>query len=379
MESEVLHFTTPALDAVGALKEACSMASTLKHHGYTAKQLRKAGFSVAAIKSVWPSVTDLREAGFSAEALQADGFTATALKKGGYSSKILKRVGLYSASDLRKAGFSASALKESGHSFHDLLEGGFQSSALKKMFPIEEREKQEPVTSLRNPGVIRGNKSSVSADRDHRCAQLKDRTGNLCPSAQNINVVVELQADAHSHDHDSAQNMDMAVKLQESLDTESGVVVESACVQKAQSHDNDSAQSLPEVSGYDYMKTVSSGALASILPTFLPRAGRPFDDLIEAIEAGERAIEDFEAFVLDLAAEVLLPDQLSELDSFAFGKEQGASAYHLKHHKKKQRRTALQQQPQRKQHQRFRPREQRDRWIVQKELHNDTCDLRKLL
>lgn len=67
------------------------------------------------------------------------------------------------------------------------------------------------------------------------------------------------------------------------------------------------------------------------------------------------------------------------MDSCVFGKEQGESAYHLKHHKRKQRRTAQQQQLQRKQRQRSRPGEQKHGQIMRKQLCSDTWDLRKLL
>jgi hypothetical protein len=319
------------------------MASALKHHGYTAKQLKKAGFSIAAIKHVWPSVPDLREAGFSAAELRADGFTAMALKKGGYSHKVLKRVGLYSAHELRKAGFSASALKESGHSFHGLLEAGFPASEVRKIFPLGEREKQEPAASLR--GTVQRKNILVGANRDKRRdvqaeEQVEKRQQHrLLPDEKLLDeklgtdgmpVQSDHGADLQSHDHDSPQNM------QEGLGTDDGKVVQLACGKQAQTNVKDSAQSLPDVFSFDDMQIL-------------------FFDELEMIFDSPAVME------------------------CAFGKEQGESAYQLKLHRKKQRRTAQQQQLQSKQHQRFRPGQQKHAQIMRKQLHSDTWDLRNLL
>lgn len=140
------------------------MAAILKQHGYSARDLRKAGFSAAALKRSWPAAEALKEAGFSVATLHAEGFTAAALKKAGYSHKILKRVGLFTAYELRNAGFSASALKEAGHAFPDMLEAGYPVETLKKLFPSAERKGRES-TSLPQTSTALKKKTPFSSKK----------------------------------------------------------------------------------------------------------------------------------------------------------------------------------------------------------------------
>ncbi|HAT2104162.1 TPA: type IVB secretion system protein DotG/IcmE [Legionella pneumophila] len=112
------------------LKAAGFSAKDLKDAGFTAKELRDAGFSAQELKDVGFSAKDLKDAGFSAAELKAAGFTAAQLKAAGFSAKDLKDAG-FSAAELKAAGFSAKELKDAGLSASDLKNAGFSAKELK--------------------------------------------------------------------------------------------------------------------------------------------------------------------------------------------------------------------------------------------------------
>lgn len=112
------------------LKAAGFSAKDLKDAGFTAKELRDAGFSAQELKDVGFSAKDLKDAGFSAAELKAAGFTAAQLKAAGFSAKDLKDAG-FSAAELKAAGFSAKELKDAGFSASDLKNAGFSAKELK--------------------------------------------------------------------------------------------------------------------------------------------------------------------------------------------------------------------------------------------------------
>ncbi|HAT6372560.1 TPA: type IVB secretion system protein DotG/IcmE [Legionella pneumophila] len=112
------------------LKAAGFSAKDLKDAGFTAKELRDAGFSAQELKDVGFSAKDLKDAGFSADELKAAGFTAAQLKAAGFSAKDLKDAG-FSAAELKAAGFSAKELKDAGFSASDLKNAGFSAKELK--------------------------------------------------------------------------------------------------------------------------------------------------------------------------------------------------------------------------------------------------------
>ncbi|HGH3084878.1 TPA: type IVB secretion system protein DotG/IcmE [Legionella pneumophila] len=112
------------------LKAAGFSAKELKDAGFTAKELRDAGFSAQELKDVGFSAKDLKDAGFSAAELKAAGFTAAQLKAAGFSAKDLKDAG-FSAAELKAAGFSAKELKDAGFSASDLKNAGFSAKELK--------------------------------------------------------------------------------------------------------------------------------------------------------------------------------------------------------------------------------------------------------
>lgn len=155
------------------LKAAGFSAKDLKDAGFTAKELRDAGFSAQELKDVGFSAKDLKDAGFSAAELKAAGFTAAQLKAAGFSAKDLKDAGFsaaelkaagfsakelkdagFSASDLKNAGFSAKELKDAGYSASDLKSAGFSASELKNAGYSADELKKAGYTSaeLRNAG-----------------------------------------------------------------------------------------------------------------------------------------------------------------------------------------------------------------------------------
>ncbi|KTD32661.1 protein IcmE (DotG) [Legionella moravica] len=112
------------------LKAAGFSAKDLKDAGFSAKELRDAGFSAQDLKAAGFSAKELKDAGFSAAELKAAGFSAAQLKAAGFSAKDLKDAG-FSAADLKNAGFSAKELKDAGFSASDLKNAGFSAKDLK--------------------------------------------------------------------------------------------------------------------------------------------------------------------------------------------------------------------------------------------------------
>ncbi|HAU1321683.1 TPA: type IVB secretion system protein DotG/IcmE [Legionella pneumophila] len=155
------------------LKAAGFSAKDLKDAGFTAKELRDAGFSAQELKDAGFSAKDLKDAGFSAAELKAAGFTAAQLKAAGFSAKDLKDAGFsaaelkaagfdakelkdagFSAAELKAAGFSAKELKDAGFSASDLKNAGFSASELKNAGYSADELKKAGYTSaeLRNAG-----------------------------------------------------------------------------------------------------------------------------------------------------------------------------------------------------------------------------------
>ncbi|HAU1295615.1 TPA: type IVB secretion system protein DotG/IcmE [Legionella pneumophila] len=112
------------------LKAAGFSAKDLKDAGFTAKELRDAGFSAQELKDAGFSAKDLKDAGFSAAELKAAGFTAAQLKAAGFSAKDLKDAG-FSAAELKAAGFDAKELKDAGFTAAELKAAGFSAKELK--------------------------------------------------------------------------------------------------------------------------------------------------------------------------------------------------------------------------------------------------------
>eukprot|EP00434_Breviolum_minutum_P033346 symbB.v1.2.029506.t1/scaffold3240.1/size60461/1 len=92
------------------LKDAGFSAAEMKKNGYSAKDVKDAGFSAAEIMKVGYSAKD---AGFSAKDLKDAGFSAKQMRKNGYSAKDVKDAG-FSAKDFQDAGFSAAEMKKAG-------------------------------------------------------------------------------------------------------------------------------------------------------------------------------------------------------------------------------------------------------------------------
>jgi intracellular multiplication protein IcmE len=99
-------------------KDHCS-AAIMKAAGFTASQLKDAGYSAK----------ELKDAGFTPSELRNAGFTAKELKDAGFSAQDLKDAG-FTAKQLKDAGFSASALKAAGYSDRAIADAGFSAPAL---------------------------------------------------------------------------------------------------------------------------------------------------------------------------------------------------------------------------------------------------------
>lgn len=127
-------FTAAELKAAGFnakdLKDAGFTAKELKDAGFTAADLKDAGFNAQELKDAGFSAADLKKAGFTAAQLKAAGFTAKDLKDAGFSAADLKNAG-FSAKDLKDAGFSAADLKNAGFGAKDLKDAGFSAADLK--------------------------------------------------------------------------------------------------------------------------------------------------------------------------------------------------------------------------------------------------------
>lgn len=150
-ELKAAGFSAKDLKAAGfsaaELKAAGFNAKDLKDAGFSAQELKDAGFSAKDLKDAGFSAKDLKAAGFSAQELKDAGFTAGDLKNAGFSAKELKDAG-FSATDLKNAGFGAKELKDAGFSADDLQKAGFSSAQLASAgFPPD----QSQVAGLGNP------------------------------------------------------------------------------------------------------------------------------------------------------------------------------------------------------------------------------------
>lgn len=113
-----------------ALREAGYSANDLKNAGFTAAELKDAGFSLDDLKAAGFGARDLISAGYSPQELKNSGFSLQALKDAGLNPNDLKNAG-FSLQDLKAAGFSANELKNAGMSAEDLKKAGFQARELK--------------------------------------------------------------------------------------------------------------------------------------------------------------------------------------------------------------------------------------------------------
>ena len=88
--------------------------------GYTEEDLQAAGLEAWLIEAVnGQSVGELRDGGFTAEQLKIAGFSVEELGHGGFSATVLK-ASHFSARDLKFAGFSAGNLREADFSLAEL-------------------------------------------------------------------------------------------------------------------------------------------------------------------------------------------------------------------------------------------------------------------
>lgn len=82
----------------------------MKNAGYSCKEMKKAGYPLAALKSGYTEA-DLKVTHFTTQAeLAQDGFPLQELKLAGFSAYELKGSG-FTAKDLQRVGFSKADLK----------------------------------------------------------------------------------------------------------------------------------------------------------------------------------------------------------------------------------------------------------------------------
>lgn len=160
------------------LKAAGFSAKDLKDAGFTAKELKDAGFNAADLKAAGFNAQELKDAGFTAAQLKAAGFSAQELKAAGFSAKDLKDAG-FSAAELKAAGFSASQLKDAGFSKADLKNAGFTDAQLQDAgFPAD----QSSVAGLQNPDLQQSNSNVAGVPafpgQDQQAAQSQAAANN---------------------------------------------------------------------------------------------------------------------------------------------------------------------------------------------------------
>lgn len=115
---------------VAAMKAAGFTAAELKNAGYSPKELADAGFTAKELKAAGFSPQELKVAGFTAKELTDAGFTPAQLKTAGYSAKELKDAG-FSPKRLLDAGFNPKELKDAGFTAKDLSDIGLTAKQLK--------------------------------------------------------------------------------------------------------------------------------------------------------------------------------------------------------------------------------------------------------
>ncbi|WP_044502446.1 type IVB secretion system protein DotG/IcmE [Legionella pneumophila] len=180
------------------LKAAGFSAKDLKDAGFTAKELRDAGFSAQELKDVGFSAKDLKDAGFSAAELKAAGFSAKELKDAGFSASDLKNAGFsakelkdagFSASDLKNAGFSASELKNAGYSADELKKAGYTSAELRNAgFSPQE----SAVAGLQGPDLQQLD-SSITGIPSIPGATPRPTTSDAASSAEQLQAILQKQ------------------------------------------------------------------------------------------------------------------------------------------------------------------------------------------
>jgi len=86
-------------------------ALSLRHEGFSAQEVKDAGFTASMMREAGFSVANMYAANIKALMLRRAGFSATDLRHGGIGPAELKRVG-FSSADLRNAGYSTRACRE---------------------------------------------------------------------------------------------------------------------------------------------------------------------------------------------------------------------------------------------------------------------------
>jgi hypothetical protein len=107
--------------------------------GFTAEELKDAGYDLSSLKAVGFTFKQLKDAGFDASAFKRDGFSVAELKKAGFMAEELKQAGFdftslkangFRSAQLRAAGFDAAVFANNGYSLVDLKQAGFTAKEL---------------------------------------------------------------------------------------------------------------------------------------------------------------------------------------------------------------------------------------------------------
>ena len=156
-------YALPDLDPVcscSQLKAAGFTAREMKVAGYSASQLKRCGFSACETRGAGFSAEDMKDAGFTSGELKGAGFSEEAieaasglpagislddvrkagcdpeklasLRERGVSAAAIQRMSACSVAQLKAAGFSADALRRAGVSAAALRAAGFSPEELKK-------------------------------------------------------------------------------------------------------------------------------------------------------------------------------------------------------------------------------------------------------
>jgi len=155
-----------------ALEKNCSVEalSKARANGISAAELKYCG--AAALKAAGYTAKELKDAGFTAGELRAAGFSAEDLKDAGFTAKQLKDAG-FSAEDLKNAGFSAKELKDEGFTDGDLIRAGYSAEeiALEKP-PVAAPSIIPPSQITLAPTPEAGIQTELARIREQQAAQL---------------------------------------------------------------------------------------------------------------------------------------------------------------------------------------------------------------
>ena len=132
---DVCALRTAGFDAASLSAAGCD-ASALRRGGFSASEVGAAGFGLPILKAVGYDVAELRSSGYSARALNDVGFDAVALRLAGFDlqslkeagfddARVLKVAGFNDTREFRAAGFDARALKAAGFSIRAVKGAGF--------------------------------------------------------------------------------------------------------------------------------------------------------------------------------------------------------------------------------------------------------------